>query len=69
MTSTPVVLAVMLVGGIAAGWIAASRGQTGGALAGYAALGFFFPIIGIIIAALIRPPEDEQEPGAPRRPR
>ena len=62
MTSTPMVLAVMLIGGIAAGWIAASRGRTGGPLLGYAALGFFFPIIGIVVAALIRPPEEDEGP-------
>jgi len=61
MTSTPMVLAVMLIGGVAAGWIAASRGRTGGPLLGYAALGFFFPIIGIVVAALIRPPEGDGE--------
>lgn len=53
-----VVLAIFVVCGIAAMSIAAGKGRDAtGEKVGWFLLGFFFPLIGLIIALVIRPRE------------
>jgi len=57
-----VLLIVAIAGGTIAGSIASKKGHSAG---GYFALGFFFPLIGIIVAAVLRPTISATPPPQP----